>query len=91
MGFWDSYWKWIFSDEESFIDLNSGIFYHGSGSTRSIRGMFRNFDLPEKKTGKGEIMKLLQHLIEKGKITEEDLIEYQEKKKGKLLEAEEDG
>jgi len=90
MGFWDSYWKWIFSDEESFMDIERGIFYHGSGETRSIRGLFRNFDLSEKKADKGEIARLLQHLIEKGKITEEDLIEYQEKKKGKLLEAEDD-
>ncbi len=90
MGFWDSYWKWLFSDEESFMDLERGIFYHANGNTRSIRGMFRNFELTEKKPDQGEAIKLLHHLLAKGKITEEDLLEYQQKKKERILEIEED-
>lgn len=84
MGLWDSYWKWVFSDEETFTDVKRGIYYRGSGNTRSIKGMFRNWDLDEGNTdylNNKELVGLLQQLMQKGKITKEDLIEYKQTKR----------
>ena len=84
MGLWGSYWKWVFSDEESFADVKRGIYYHGSGTTRSIKGMFKNFDLGDGDTtylDNKEALALLQDLVKRKKITKEDLVEYKEMKR----------
>ncbi len=47
MGFWDSYWEWLYADEETFIDLKKGIYYTAHGKTRSVKGLFKNFDLKQ--------------------------------------------
>jgi hypothetical protein len=79
MGWWDSYWKWVYADEEEFIDVQRGIHYKANGTTRSMRGMFRNFDLPEPKETNGDALKLLNFLVKKGKVNKEDLIEFKGK------------
>jgi hypothetical protein len=80
-GFLESYWEWLWGDDESFIDLNSGIMYQAHGKTRSMKGLFRNFDLPEHKSVENkEALKILAFLVNKGKVRKEDLLEYKEGK-----------
>jgi hypothetical protein len=81
MGLLEKYFDWVFSDEESFVDVRRGIYYHGSGNTRSIKGMFKNFDLGDGDTAyldNKEALALLQDLVKRKKITKEDLIEYKQ-------------
>lgn len=72
------FWEWIFEDEEVFIDQGRGIFYRGSGNTRSVKGLFKNFDLAIQKeeSQNNELKRFIQKMIEKGKITKDDLLEY---------------
>lgn len=38
-----SFWDWMFEDEEVFVDTERGIYYRGSGNTRSTQGRWKNF------------------------------------------------
>jgi hypothetical protein len=71
------YWEWLWADHEEFIDLNTGIYYKAHGNTRSLKGLFRNFDLPARNetVENTAAIKLLERLIDTGKITKQDLIE----------------
>jgi len=77
-GFLQTYWDWLWDDDESFIDLNSGIMYQAHGKTRSMKGIFRNFDLPQRNQSveNKEALKILGYLVNKGKVKKEDLLEY---------------
>ena len=69
------FFEWLYADEERFLDLNTGILYEARGKTRSMKGLFRNFDLPQRQTD-ATSLKVLQSLVESGKITKQELIEH---------------
>lgn len=75
------FWKWLWEEQECFVDVQRGIYYAGHGNNRAVRGMFKNFDLeqPTAPQVNQNALKLISFLIDKGKITEEDLLEYKER------------
>jgi len=68
------FFEWLYADEEKFIDLNTGIYYEARGKTRSLKGMFKNFDLPQRQTD-ATALKVLQSLVESGRVSKQEVID----------------